>query len=198
MNSPVCVLESKKVLVVSTVIVPMVPSVICAHESLRPRYLKWRRGWTNTTVFGMSKTGSFWVERLCQIMVRTQHQLESVSNLPTGVVTLGALPTKIPATDHFFGGALPTKPTWYENLFGGALTTYSRSWCAFWWRGRCSSTWAWISVDNDNLNNIWITAGFDTHLIGRMRVKMIVLESIWTDDWAGNGRWSICHVVGLS
>lgn len=32
-------LESKNVLVVSTVIVPIVPSVICAHESLRPRYL---------------------------------------------------------------------------------------------------------------------------------------------------------------
>lgn len=40
-DSPVCVLESKNVLVVSTVIVPIVPSVICAHESLRPRYLCW-------------------------------------------------------------------------------------------------------------------------------------------------------------
>lgn len=38
-NLPVCVLESKKVLVVSTVIVPIVPSVICAEESRRPRYL---------------------------------------------------------------------------------------------------------------------------------------------------------------
>lgn len=38
-NSPVCVLESKNVLVVSTVMVPMVPSVICAQESLLPRYL---------------------------------------------------------------------------------------------------------------------------------------------------------------
>lgn len=38
-NLPVWVLESKNVLVVSTVIVPMVPSVICALESRRPRYL---------------------------------------------------------------------------------------------------------------------------------------------------------------
>lgn len=37
---PVCVLESKNVLVVSTVMVAKVPSVICALESLRPRYLQ--------------------------------------------------------------------------------------------------------------------------------------------------------------
>lgn len=36
---PVCVLESKNVLVVSTVIVLNVPSVIWAQESRRPRYL---------------------------------------------------------------------------------------------------------------------------------------------------------------
>lgn len=33
-------LESKTVLVVSTVMVPMVPSMICAHESLLPLYRK--------------------------------------------------------------------------------------------------------------------------------------------------------------
>lgn len=36
---PVCVLESKKVLVVSTVMDAMVPSVIWAQESLLPLYL---------------------------------------------------------------------------------------------------------------------------------------------------------------
>jgi len=36
-NSPVCVLVSKNVLVVSTVIVANVPSMICAEESLLPR-----------------------------------------------------------------------------------------------------------------------------------------------------------------
>jgi hypothetical protein len=37
MNKPVCVLVSKKVLVVSTVMVANVPSMICADESLLPR-----------------------------------------------------------------------------------------------------------------------------------------------------------------
>lgn len=36
---PVCVLESKNVLDVSTVIDAMVPSIICVDESLLPRYL---------------------------------------------------------------------------------------------------------------------------------------------------------------
>lgn len=46
---PVWVLESKNVLVVSTVIVPIVPSVICAHESRRPRYL-FERKWNQPNV----------------------------------------------------------------------------------------------------------------------------------------------------
>lgn len=51
LNLPVWVLESKKVLVVSTVIVPIVPSIICADESLLPLYLFFKLIFNHTSKY---------------------------------------------------------------------------------------------------------------------------------------------------
>lgn len=66
---------------------------------------------------------------------------------PQNVIALGALASKIAASDHLFGGALTTKAARYKNFLSGGLPTNRRSWITLdRWRWSCTRTGVSVRV----------------------------------------------------